>query len=283
MAYVAVPTRVDAADANAAADINQLQANLTYYYDAIRVSSGNIGFGTSTPSQKLTVAMGANTGGILVTGKADNSVDCQFDYVNGSGGIITLENEAGTQNVVIRSYDTSYFLGGNIGIGDSSPSYKLELSTDSAAKPSTNTWTVPSDVRLKEDIELADLDICYNDVKNIPLKRFKWKDDCYSIEQVRDRHIVGWIADDVKKVIPKAVEVRPFKKVPIPDGFEDIEEKDTDGNISIVQKEKFYTERIEDALALNSSQIISALYGAVQKLQIIIEEQEIRIKKLEGI
>jgi len=41
---------------------------------------------------------------------------------------------------------------GNIGIGTTNPSYKLQLSTDSAAKPSTNTWTIASDKRLKKDI-----------------------------------------------------------------------------------------------------------------------------------
>jgi len=41
---------------------------------------------------------------------------------------------------------------GNVGIGTTSPSYQLQLSTNSAAKPSTSTWTVASDKRLKEDI-----------------------------------------------------------------------------------------------------------------------------------
>jgi len=42
--------------------------------------------------------------------------------------------------------------GGNVGIGTTSPSYQLQLSTDSAAKPSTNTWTISSDSRVKENI-----------------------------------------------------------------------------------------------------------------------------------
>lgn len=40
-------------------------------------------------------------------------------------------------------------LGGNVGIGTPSPAYQLQLSTDSAAKPTTNTWTIASDARLK--------------------------------------------------------------------------------------------------------------------------------------
>ena len=41
---------------------------------------------------------------------------------------------------------------GNVGIGTTSPSYQLQLSLDSAAKPSTNTWTIASDSRIKQDI-----------------------------------------------------------------------------------------------------------------------------------
>ncbi|KKS54274.1 MAG: hypothetical protein UV61_C0002G0017 [Candidatus Gottesmanbacteria bacterium GW2011_GWB1_43_11] len=41
---------------------------------------------------------------------------------------------------------------GKVGLGDATPSYQLELSTDSAGKPTSNTWTIVSDQRLKENI-----------------------------------------------------------------------------------------------------------------------------------
>jgi trimeric autotransporter adhesin len=40
---------------------------------------------------------------------------------------------------------------GNVGIGLTSPAYQIQLSTDSAAKPSTNTWTIASDARIKTE------------------------------------------------------------------------------------------------------------------------------------
>ncbi len=94
---------------------------------------------------------------------------------------------------------------GNVGIGTTGPGYKLTLSTDSAAKPSTSTWTVSSDERLKENIILADLDRCYEIVKSIPLKRYTWKDDVYTKEAVGDRSKLGWVAQDVKPLFNKAV------------------------------------------------------------------------------
>ncbi len=91
---------------------------------------------------------------------------------------------------------------GNVGIG-LTPSYQFQLSTDSAAKPGTATWTVPSDRRLK-DIRapftrgLAALEelnpIYYNYKKNNALKL------------PSDKEYVGIIAQDVQKVIPESVQ-----------------------------------------------------------------------------
>jgi hypothetical protein len=41
---------------------------------------------------------------------------------------------------------------GRLGLGTSTPGFQLHLSTDSAAKPTSNTWTISSDSRLKDNI-----------------------------------------------------------------------------------------------------------------------------------
>lgn len=41
---------------------------------------------------------------------------------------------------------------GRVGIGTYTPGYQLELSTNSAAKPTSNVWTVSSDARVKTDV-----------------------------------------------------------------------------------------------------------------------------------
>lgn len=108
------------------------------------------------------------------------------------------------------------------------PAYALTLGVDSAGKPGAGgLWTVVSDERIKTDIQLADLDICYNTIKNIPLKRYAWADGVYSEEQVKDRHNLGWIAQDVQKYFSKAVSVKPFtKNEKIEDGIEEYQEQD---------------------------------------------------------
>ena len=117
---------------------------------------------------------------------------------------------------------------GNVGINKTDPNYLLELGSDSAGKPGAGgLWTVVSDERIKKDIELADLDICYDTIKNIPLKRYAWADGVYSEGQVPDRHNLGWIAQDVQKYFSKAVSVKPFtKNAKIEDGVEEYQEQD---------------------------------------------------------
>jgi hypothetical protein len=150
---------------------------------------------------------------------------------------------------------------GSLGIGAGcTPGYLLHVLTDSAGKPGAGgLWTVVSDERLKENIRLADLDLCYNAVKSIPLKRFTWKDDCFTEKQIRDRSACGWLAQDVQKVFPKAVNTIKFTK-PLPKGAD----------------ENFTPEIIEDCLDLNSGQILAALYGAVQMLITKVENLEAR-------
>ena len=43
---------------------------------------------------------------------------------------------------------------GQVGIGTTTPDFQLELSLNSAAKPTSSAWTVPSDARLKENISV---------------------------------------------------------------------------------------------------------------------------------
>jgi hypothetical protein len=180
---------------------------------------------------------------------------------------------------------------GLVGIGIT-PTYQLQVSTDSAGKPSTSTWTIVSDERIKEDIELADLDLCYEAIKAIPLKRYKWRDEIYTAEQVTDRRKLGWIAQDVEAIFPKAVGIHEFKYNQV---FEEIiipaveEVLDDDGNVitpaqpeRIEKGELISEDVIEDCRDLNSDQLYAAMYGAVQKLMAKVELLEIKISHLQS-
>ena len=143
---------------------------------------------------------------------------------------------------------------GNVGIGTASPSYQLQLSNDSAGKPNGGSWANSSDEQLKENITTANLDICYNIIKTLPLKRYRWKDNSYTDEQIKDRNVIGWIAQDVQEIFPKAVEESVFTNV--------------DGTT------------IGNCLTLNETMIIRTLYGAVQKLMSDKENLEDELQNL---
>ena len=174
-------------------------------------TSGNFGIGTETPTTLLDVS-----GTARITGAA------------------SLQNNSNTVGSIFTT-------GGNVGIGTTAPTFQLQLSTDSAAKPSTNTWTISSDARLKENIETANLDICYDIVKNVPLRRYRWKDEVYSNEQVKDRSQLGFIADEVEKYFPKSV-----------------------GKIN--------AHGLDDCKSLNNDQMIFMLFGTVKRLMKMVEE-----------
>jgi len=261
-------------------------------------SSGNVGIATTAPNRKLEVSdasadnfIRVNTTGVTKSGiefASGGTVYGQLYFNNVSPYDLSLLQQYTTGSLILGTNNTERARidsSGRLIVGIiASPANQLQVSTDSAGKPSTNTWTIVSDQRIKEDIELANLDLCYEAIKNIPLKRFKWRDEVYTDEQVRDRRKLGWIAQDVEAVFPKAVGTYEFKYNQV---FEETiipaveEELDADGNV-ITPAQPERTEQgdlisedvIEDCRDLNADQLYAAMYGAVQKLMAKVETLE---------
>lgn len=93
---------------------------------------------------------------------------------------------------------------GNVGIGTTNPTYQLQLSTDSAAKPGTSTWTIASDERLK-DIR-APFTRGLEEILGLNTIYFKYKSQ-NQLGLPSNKEYVGIRAQDVQKVIPEAVSV----------------------------------------------------------------------------
>jgi hypothetical protein len=183
-------------------------------------------------------AMAANVGGSIGfygRNTTASTAGAYFSSIHGRKENGTSGDQAGyiafkvrttgnADNEVVRIAST-----GNVGIGTTTPAYKLEISTDSAGKPGVGgLWTVVSDERIKTDISPANLDRCYEIVKSVPLKHFGFAPGVYTDDQIQDKHNLGWIAQDVQKVFSKAVSVKPFTlKTEIPDGTEEYEEQDS--------------------------------------------------------
>jgi hypothetical protein len=104
-------------------------------------ASGNVGIGTASPSEKLHVFVSGATSNNLV--RMENSTRAWSFGINGAGDFFRITDQtAGAARIAILN-------DGKVGIGTTAPTAQLELSTDSAKKPTTNTWTITSDARVK--------------------------------------------------------------------------------------------------------------------------------------
>jgi trimeric autotransporter adhesin len=127
----------------------------TGYTDALTITStgngGNVGIGEVSPQGALQITR--------TTDHANFVLRSDLGAGGGYGGFIRGRSEAfqggqldlGTLEANVGFVRMSISHQGYVGIGTTGPSYQLQLSTDSAAKPSTNTWTIASDVRIKTE------------------------------------------------------------------------------------------------------------------------------------
>jgi len=115
-------------------------------------------------------------------------------FIIGNGSANSLRNNA----MVVR-YD------GRVGIGTNAPGGQFELSLDQGRKPSTNTWTITSDARLKnitgtynkglkEILQLKPITYQY---KNVGERKFA--------EEILKAVQIGFSAQDVQQVFPECV------------------------------------------------------------------------------
>jgi hypothetical protein len=197
------------------------------------MASGNVGIGTQTPETKLHVngtqlithfATGTTSADavLVLRNAADSSIHRIFFLTatnpgsfNGLVGtnekaMIFTDGNKETGNLVIGPHSDSAFgikvmSNGRVGIGVASPGYTLDVngSINASVGVYSNGTFLTSDRRIKEDIEDANLDICYSNIKSLPLRRFAFVS---SIQQTKiDGKQIGFIADEVNTVFPKSV------------------------------------------------------------------------------
>jgi hypothetical protein len=252
----AVGVVVDAADATGSYTINKSGVGKWITYNeptndnyiirefgvanrlVIQPTTGNVGIGTTAPYQKLDV------NGIVQAYNGDGLADPTSGL--SSGTRFSLNSGAGTTNAYgiglgaidgaqypmwFQTGDSNgggfeWYIGtsekmridksGNVGIGTTSPSYQLQLSTDSAAKPSTNTWTIASDSRVKENITPYTKGLSAIMAINPVNYDYNGKAGFGNI-----KNNIGVIAQDVLEILPESVSTYKAK-------LEESDEEDTE-------------------------------------------------------
>ena len=193
----------------------------------ILTSSGTVGIGTVSPSTALDVAGIGSFGG--------NSTNGGLKIISSSGGLSTNINSNGigawitvggiygaslangnltlesTSNAV-KGYISLAPNGGNVGIGTSSPTSRLQVVSATAgvtvATFSDGTATcsvVPgtgvscsSDIRLKKDINILSDALSLDKILKLNSVTYKWKNG-------DEKNHTGYIAQDIEKITPELI------------------------------------------------------------------------------
>ena len=151
------------------------QSGQTY----IGVDSGNMATaGAKTASLVVSWPSDSTNTGFATLYLFNNAAACQFVIETGSnsqkGVILFLPGSAGTRWAIQTTGSTTtpancFFVSSGpisaipvflinsagdigIGLGNTSPTHQLQLSTDDAAKTTTSTWTTTSDIRTKRNV-----------------------------------------------------------------------------------------------------------------------------------
>ena len=161
-------------------------------------NGGNVGIGTTSPTFKLSVAGNERlqqTAGNEVLLDMYQAGTAQWGISN-PASIDRLDfAEDGSPKMTISS-------GGNVGIGTTSPGYKLTVA--GTAWVTSGSWS-GSDIRWKKNVSTLSTTSSLDKILKLNPVTYKWKTDEYPEMNFSDGSQLGFIAQDVENIIPEVV------------------------------------------------------------------------------
>lgn len=158
---------------------------------------GKVGIGPdgSAPAYRLVVEETANVARFVMAAKTTGSSNHTGVYFSAANdGNFVAQNSSGTVRALINTNGSSYFTGGRVGIGDSTPSYDLDVGGTIRA---TGDVIAYSDARVKENVET---------LKDSLSKVNKLRGVSYTRNDIEDKSTkIGVIAQEILEVVPEVV------------------------------------------------------------------------------
>ena len=206
----------------------------------------NVGIGTTNPQSRLHIFN-------------DISYNTTLNINNIGSGSCVIELRRGTSDdgkydFKIGNYNDDFIV--KYSYAGYEENYIKMLGTNGNIYRANNlaNWSQTSDRRIKENIEGASYDKCYENIHKINLYRFNYIKEFKTGNQ--DTNQLGFIAQEIEDIFPKSVFTNSYNSDEL---------------------------NIPDMRSIDVGQINYALYGAVKKLIKMNNDKELRLKRLEDL
>ena len=235
--------------------------------DPAGIGGSGIGGNGSRANEISTPTIAAILNGTDGTGSGGGGGGYDYSYAQGNYLHNSDGGGTGGSGIVIIRYRSTKIGNRGYNIGNYNGDFKIissvatvdtdfmRITRDGASiynPTGSPLWSTVSDRRIKENIEKASYDMCYESINKLELYRFSYIKELNNIN--KDLQQLGYIAQEVQDIFPKAVSTQEFHNE----------------NLSI-----------SDMLSIDITQINYSLYGAVKKLIEIDNNKEMRIKMIE--